>query len=85
MICTDYTPESVFLIFSMCTISFMSISFYASMTRFDITIAYSVSIGTSACMITLSLFMIFTNAPIVWLIYSSLGIILSVIFVVIDT
>ena len=86
LLCSEYTPESVFSIFVLTCASFAGMTFYAVWTKHDISILYSIASGTTVCMITFAILLIFeiTNSALT-MVYSCLGVILALVFVAIDT
>jgi protein lifeguard len=86
MICAVYEPELVFLVFVIGTISFLAMSVYAYTAQYDLTIYGSVIWGISACMLTISIMFFFVRGiRTMFLIYSALGVILTLVFVAVDT
>ena len=85
MICTKYTPESVFMVFLLTCAGFVGMTFYAFFTKHDISIFYSVASGASMLMFTFSIILFFTHVPVLVLIYSVLGVLFGLVYVAIDT
>ena len=85
MICTEYTPESVFMVFLLTCASFIGMTFYAFFTKHDISIFYSVASGAGALMLTFSIILFFTRTPVLLMIYSCLGVLFGLVYVAIDT
>ena len=86
MICAAYEPKLVFMVFVIASISFISMSAYAYTARFDLTIQGSIIWGISACMLTISLMFFFISGlRFLFLIYSALGVIMTLVFVAVDT
>ena len=86
MICAAYEPELVFIVFVIASFSFIAMSVYAFTARFDLTIYGSIVWGISACMLTISVMFFFVRGiRLLFLIYSALGVIMTLVFVAVDT
>ena len=86
MICAAYEPELVFIVFVIASFSFIAMSVYAFTARFDLTIYGSTVWGISACMLTISVMFFFVRGiRLLFLIYSALGVIMTLVFVAVDT
>ena len=84
-ICGEYTPESVFLVFFIASVSFAAVTLYALFTKRDVTIHYSMMFGACACLLVVSILLLFTNFSGMLIFYSALGTIVTLLFVVVDT
>ena len=58
---------------------------YAMLTRYEVTIYYSIVSGVCTCLFTLSVLLIFTRIPLLVMIYNFIGVLIALIFVAIDT
>ena len=85
LITSEYTPSSVFRVFLMTSVGFVGMTAYTLSTNTNLSAWYGVAVGASVCMITLAIVLIFTSSSTMVLIYSTLGAILALAFVAIDT
>ena len=85
MICAFYTPESVFMVLLVTTLSFVAMSLYAINTTTDLTIFGSVLAGASMAMVAMAMILMFTNCPVLRMIYDLIGTVLALLFVAVDT
>ena len=61
MICIEYTPESVLMVFILTCASFIGMTFYAFFTKHDISIFYSITSGASVLMLAFIIILFFTH------------------------
>jgi FtsH-binding integral membrane protein len=86
MICALYEPKLVFMVFLIGSVSFFGMSLYAACASYDLTIYGSIIWGLMSCMLTISLLFLFVRGiKILYLIYSALGVIVTLVFVAVDT
>jgi FtsH-binding integral membrane protein len=81
-----YEPKFVFMVFLMASMSFIGMSLYATFAQYDLTIYGSIIWGLMSCLLTMSLLFFFMNGiKFLFLIYSGIGVIITLIFVAVDT
>lgn len=85
VICGLTSPEIVLMAAVMCLIVVVALTIYAFTTKTDFTLMGSALFIFGAVMFIFAIFLMFTDNPILHIIYSSLGVILFSLYLVYDT
>ena len=85
LITAEYTAESVFVVFLISSVGFLAATVYALTTKVNIQIHYSMAFGAMASLLTVSILLIFTRVSGLLILYSFIGTLVTLLFVVIDT
>ena len=83
-ICTLYDPQTVFMAASMTAALVVGLTLYAMTTKTDFTFMYSFGVSFLVCMLSMSLFLIF-SAFNMRIIYCAFGVLLFSIYLIADT
>ena len=84
-IVAEYTPESVFFVFVITSAGFLGMSAYAILTKRNLLIHMGVLWGMVIVSLSLFFLVIFTQMPMLILMYAGLGVLFMLIFIAIDT
>ena len=84
-IVADYTPQSVFCVFLLTSAGFIGMSAYAILTKRNLLVHMGVLWGMVIVSLTLFFLIIFTQIPMLILMYAGLGVLFMLIFIGIDT
>ena len=84
-VCSRYTASSVLMVATITLSAFIGLSFYALTTKHDLTIFHSLAFGISFMMFTMFFIMLFFAPPWMMMVYSFLGVVASLLFIIVDT
>ena len=88
MICSKYTPQSVFMVFLLTTSGFIGMTSFALLTKDEVGpmfIMKGMMYGMVVCTLTMITSLFFLSNPIGFMIYSLMGACLALIYVGVDT